>query len=161
MTTALLTNGSCPADARGAAAYYRAHGFAPIPIPTRAKRPLLPGWERFTLTDDGLDAHFPVGHEMNVGNLNGAPSGGKVDVDLDCPEARRAAPHLLPPTDMVTGRESAPDSHWWYQITDGAPAKAASNFDDPTDATSGHLLELRSTGGQSILPPSVYPRDAE
>lgn len=94
-----------------------------------------------------------------VGHLNGAPSAGRVDVDLDCPEARRAAPHLLPPTGLVSGRRSAPDSHWWFVVTDDPPAKAEIGYDDPTDRDAGHLLELRGTGGQSVLPPSVPPAE--
>ncbi len=155
------TNGAPPADARGAALYYQARGFAPLPLPPRKKRPALDGWTSFRLTPDRLDEHFPDGREANVGLLLGEPSGGLVDVDLDCPEAVAAAPHLLPPTGMVTGRESAPASHWWY-VADRPPDKAADRFIDPAAGPDdGLLAELRSTGGQTVAPPSVYPADPE
>jgi hypothetical protein len=91
--------------------------------------------------------------------LFGEPSHGLIDIDLDCVEAVRAAPHLLPPTRMITGRRSAPQSHWWYRVGD-PPAKASEAFDDPSFGESDdrrRLVELRSTGGQTVIPPSVHP----
>ncbi|QJW92577.1 hypothetical protein [Frigoriglobus tundricola] len=88
-----------------------------------------------------------------------APSGGLVDVDLDCPEARRAAPGLLPRTEMLGGRTSAPNAHYFF-VTNDPPAKASDKFRDPcARATANLLLELRSTGGQTVVAPSVYGAD--
>jgi hypothetical protein len=108
------------------------------------------------LTAADVPGAFP--DPSNVGVILGAASGGLVDVDLDCPEARAAAPLVLPPTDLIGGRESAPDSHWWYAVED-PPAKASDAYLDPTAAAT--LLELRSTGGQTVVPPSMYPADPE
>jgi replicative DNA helicase len=87
--------------------------------------------------------------------LLGEPSGGLVDVDLDCAAAVRLAPVFLPATGAVFGRLSAPASHYLY-IADGA---TTARFADPTvsDGERGMLLELRSTGCQTLLPPSTHP----
>ncbi|HJZ55433.1 MAG TPA: bifunctional DNA primase/polymerase [Gemmataceae bacterium] len=149
-----------PTDTCSAARYYLSRGYAPLPLPARRKGPVIPDWPHFRVTPDEIDRYFsPNG---NIGLLLGAASHGLVDVDLDSPEAIRAAPLLLPPTGMVTGRESAPTSHWWYVVTDDPPAKASTEFNDPTPGREdGLVLELRSSGGQTITPPSVYPAEPD
>jgi hypothetical protein len=77
-----------------------------------------------------------------------------VDIDLDAVEAVAAAPLLLPPTGWVSGREGKPRSHWWYRVRN-PPNKAAENYDD-TEGEQRRLLELRSTGGQTVVPPGVH-----
>ena len=152
-----------PATTREAAIRYHKQGWVPLPLPHLKKRPVLPDWSNFRFDLSALDEHFPAGGEQNIGLLLGAPSNGLVDVDLDCPEARAAAPFLLPKTDMIGGRESAPDSHWWY-IVDSPPEKSATDLNDPTKLDNDptrHMLELRSTGGQTVVPPSIYPTDLE
>src|SRR5438105_6336175 len=61
---------------------------------------------------------------------------------------------------MVWGRRSAPRSHWYYR-TAGPPDTAGDRYYDPTRGRKkedeGLLVELRSTGGQSMAPPSVHP----
>src|SRR5919201_1948680 len=122
-------NGTPPADARAAALAYLARGFAPVPLPHRMKRPVLPGWEQLRLTAQTLGGYFDPGRPTNVGLLLGEPSGGLVDVDLDCPEAVALAPHLLPQTGLTHGRPGNPGSHWWY-VVDRAPGKASTGFED-------------------------------
>jgi hypothetical protein len=121
------------------------------------RRP-LPGWERLRLNTDTIPVHFN-GHAQNIGLLCGEPSGGLVDVDLDCAEARTAATVYLPATSRRHGRASSPASHWWYRVTTALPAKVE-RYQDITDKaanTRATLVELRSTGGQTIVPPSVHP----
>ena len=150
------TNG-LPTDARGAAACYLKLGWAPIPLPPRSKKPRIDAWQDLRPTAADLDALFPFGVDRNVGVLLGEPSGGLVDVDLDTPEAVAAAPFLLPPTGRISGRSGKPKSHYWY-IVDDPPKKAAEKFYD-TDRTD--LVELRSTGGQTVLPPSLHKDTGE
>lgn len=134
---------------------YLDRGFAPLPIPRRQKNPTLPRWPDYRADPADLSAFAGT----NVGLLLGGPSGGLVDVDLDTPEAVAAAPHLLPATGMVSGRAGARRSHHWYKCPD-APKKASTSFDDPTiptdDPQRRRLVELRSTGGQTVVPPSVH-----
>ena len=102
----------------------------PDPTTTASKEPGYPGWQQLYLTADSLDQHFPAKLARNIGILNGAPSGNILDVDLDCPEALRAAPLLLPPTGWIFGRKSAPRSHWIYQC-DIALSSAAGEVHGP------------------------------
>jgi putative DNA primase/helicase len=132
---------------RAAEKYVRA-SFAVVPIPHRSKRPVLEGWESLRLTPDELPEHFS-GKPQNIGLILGQPSGGLVDVDQDAPEAAKIAGRFLPPT-LTSGRESSPHSHWWYV----APGAETAKYKD-VDGTV--LLELRSTGCQTIVAPSVHP----
>lgn len=56
---------------------------------------------------------------------------------------------FLPPT-LTSGRESRPHSHWWYV----SPEAETERF---KDVNGTMLLELRSTGCQTIVAPSVHP----
>lgn len=124
-------------------------GFAPIPVPAKQKAPNLPEWQHLKANEADIPRWFEG--EGNIGLLLGEPSGGLVDVDLDCPEAMRLAAAFLPPTAMRHGRASKPNSHWFYRLEDAA---------DPVKFTAHDgacLLELRSTGQQTIVPPSIHP----
>jgi putative DNA primase/helicase len=128
--------------------YIRAR-YSPIPVPNREKAPRLRGWQKLRITEDQVDENFSG--SGNVGLLLGKPSRGLVDVDLDVPEAAAVADLLLPRTAMVHGRKSKPRSHRYYRIGNPpAPAKF-------TDVDGSCLLEIRSTGQQTIVPPSVHP----
>ncbi len=142
--------------ARTGAVWLLDRGFVPVPVHPRTKRPIGDRWQTLTLDEvrQHLDQLFPPDQsDLNVGILNGAPSGGLVDIDLDTLSARRAARILLPRTNMRWGRQSAPDSHYAY-LVDEPPDKAKEDFDS-TDGV--HHLEIRSTGGHTLFPPSMAP----
>jgi hypothetical protein len=143
-------DGSGDSPTRGAARDYLARGWQPIPVPRREKAPNRSNWQRLRVPVEELPKYFPSGQE-NIGFLLGDPSGGLVDVDLDAPEAVAAAPVFLPPTARRHGRPGKPNSHWWY-VSDPTPRPA--NWQDIDQAM---LCELRSTGQQTIVPPSVHP----
>jgi DNA polymerase I-like protein with 3'-5' exonuclease and polymerase domains len=154
------TNGFLPRTAPEAARYHLARGELSVPVPPRTKKCVEPDWSSLRITEGNIDHLFqPNG---NIGLLLGEPSGGLVDIDLDCPEAIAAAPHLLPETDRVSGRESAPQSHYWY-ATDHPPDKAGDEYLDPIARSGARtcLVELRSTGGMTVIPPSIYPAEPE
>lgn len=140
-----------------AARLYLQRGWRIVPIPPRQKSPRLSGWQNLRLTEDELELYLT--RDSNVGILLGAPSGGLCDVDLDAPLARAVAPELLPPTGMVHGRASAPRSHYWYHCL--MLAESRFQYNDPELTTEGGkpvlLLEIRSTGHQTVVPPSVHP----
>jgi hypothetical protein len=150
-------NGTFPHEARAAAELYLAKGLAPIPLPPRSKDPGYPDWPNLRLTPDTLDSHFPAQEVRNVGILNGAPSGNRLDVDLDCPQALLAAPLLLPETGWVFGRKSAPRSHRIYHADHSLDA-AQEKF---TDLAGAVLVELRGTGGLTVFPPSTHKDTGE
>jgi len=132
-----------------AARRYLRRGYAPLPLPPGEKKPLIRGWTRLRLAEEDLPRHFNgVG---NIGLLLGEPSGWLVDVDLDCDEAVELAEEHLPPTGAVSGRPSRPRSHRWYLCERATTVK----HKDP--ATGAMIVELRSTGAQTVVGPSTHP----
>jgi Bifunctional DNA primase/polymerase, N-terminal len=131
-----------------AAERYVRRGFAVVPVPHGKKGPNLEGWEGLRLPPDQLPDHFN-GKPQNMGLILGAASGGLVDVDLDAEEATRIAGRFLPPT-VTSGRDSSPHSHWWY-VSPGTETVRYKDVDGRV------LVELRSTGCQTIVEPSVHP----
>ena len=128
---------------------YQDRGWAPIPVPYKSKAPVISGWQNLRLEGPEIPNYFDGG-PLNVGVLNGDPSGGLVDIDLDAPEAILIAPHLLPASSSVFGRDSKRRSHWLF-VAD--PLEATVQYEDSGDM----LLEYRSTGSQTIHPGSVHP----
>ena len=137
---------------------YIRRGWCPIPIPYGSKAPRWPEWQKLRPDTVDLAKLFPD-VRMNVGISLGAASGGLVDLDLDCQEARASAKHLALPTHCVWGRASASDSHRLYIVAD-PPDQAAMPWGDPVRTGKGsRLLEIRSTKGQTVCPPSLVPGD--
>jgi putative DNA primase/helicase len=148
-------NGQQPADMRLVAKAYRDLGWVPIPLRVRSKAPIAPKWTQQVVDDK---TEWPG----NIGVRLGAPSAGLVDVDLDCEEARSLAPVILPRTGTVFGRPGAQGSHWLYDCGASAPdaASTAARFSAGTGDKKEKqkpLLQLRSTGGQTMFPPSIHP----
>lgn len=133
---------------------------AVLPIPRGEKKPVLDDWPKLRLTVEQLPEHFSG--ETNIGLLCGEPS-GLVDADFDAPEAVRAAPFFFPRTGLRHGRPGKPESHRWYTLPDGfGKTKQWQYPDGERDEKTGKrkstmLVELRSTGGQTIIPPSMHP----
>ncbi|MBX3452493.1 MAG: bifunctional DNA primase/polymerase [Planctomycetaceae bacterium] len=132
-----------------AAREYVRRGWHVVPVPFKQKRPIINEWEQLRLTEADLAAYF--NQPANIGMILGEPSGGLVDVDLDCVEARAIASKYLPPTSARTGRAGAANSHWWYIAAD---AKTVQHRDP---VTRKMIAELRSTGGQTVVGPSIHP----
>jgi len=142
-----VSNG--PSNLLEAARWYRSRGYAPIPVPAGSKVPVLKGWQTLRLADADLPLHF--NGTGNIGLLVGAPSGWLVDVDLDCAEAVALAAEFLPATGAKSGRPGKPVSHWWY-ICEGAVTR---KHQDPV--TRKMIVELRSTGAQTVVGPGTHP----
>jgi P4 family phage/plasmid primase-like protien len=135
---------------REAALENLSRGFLSIPLPFQSKNPARDGWqnERFD-TAEKISSAFNC-KPQNIGILTGAPSKGRVDVDLDFEEAAVVADYFLLPSDSIFGRPSKPRSHWGY-IVDPVPETKKFVFNDEM------VLEVRSTGCQTVVPPSVHP----
>jgi hypothetical protein len=131
-------------DSRFAVRRYLALGWKPLPIPKGEKGPRVPNWQNTDFTE----AEF--GADDNVGIRLGDPSGGLVDIDLDCMEAVKCARSLLLSTQWIFGRKSKPASHYLYTV----PGMKAEQFKDVDGSV---LVEIRSTGGQTVFPPSTHP----
>jgi hypothetical protein len=129
---------------------YRTQGYVPIPVVYRKKKPSLSDWTEFDPTDESLQQAFGNG-PMNIGLLMGKRSGNLVDIDLDDPISRQLAPHFLPETGWMQGREGAPGSHYFYI----APGLKTEKFASPNGGDV--LVEIRSTGCQTVVAPSIHP----
>lgn len=121
-----------------------AGGWAVVPLVAGRKNPDDSDWLKKVYTPED----FPEG--ANVGVKNGEPSDWKVDVDLDAPEAVQIGQTLLYETGCIHGRASKASSHWWYH----APKLTSSSY---KDLDGEMLVELRSTGGQTVVPNSTHP----
>jgi hypothetical protein len=138
--------------------YLRRH-WMPLPVPYKSKNPNFKGWQNFKISESELDNHFN-GRPQNIGVLLGNPSGGLVDIDLNCAEAITLAPMFLPPTDAIFGRASNPRSHRLYYAT-----LSTRKYSDPLlerhkeegERKKAMLVEIRSTGTQTLFPGSVHP----
>ena len=128
---------------------YVAHGWSPIPVPFKTKKPNLDGWPNFRLTQADIPDYFD-GQTQNIGVILGEASGGLIDIDLDALEAVELAPLLLAATPCRFGRPGKRDSHWLYSA---APSGKTSQYKD-TDGSM--LVEYRSTGAQTVFPGSTH-----
>src|SRR5215213_692428 len=124
---------------------YLDRGLTVVPIPAGKKGPVLTNWHNLRIPPEDIHRYFN-GKPQNIGILLGESSGGLVDVDLDVEEAAKIAGRFLPPT-LTSGRESAPDSHWWYRA-------AGAKTEKWKDTDGKMLVELRSTGCQTVVEPS-------
>jgi len=123
-----------------------------IPLPAGSKKPSGRGWEKTKWLEAvaTLETDFPEGVARNVGVVLGEASAWLTDIDLDCDEAVELAPCFLTPT-RTFGRASRPKSHWLYTCV----GSKAHKFKEPNKGAM--LLEIRSTGGQTVFPGSIHP----
>ncbi len=136
-----------------AARAYTQRGWHVLPLPSGEKSPGRKGWQRERHHERDLPSLFQRG--ANIGILTGEPSGWLVDVDCDVPEALDAADVFLPKTARIHGRPGSPRSHRWY-VAPMAKYEAFSFPENGADAAKATMyIELRSSGHQTIVPPSV------
>jgi hypothetical protein len=129
---------------------YVERGWMLVPLPQGAKAPAgnaAKGWQKKRIRDPKA-----IG-DGNVGILLGEPSGGLTDVDLDWLEAAELADEFLPETPAIFGRPGKPRSHRLY-IVEGAKTQT---WQHGKKDEGGMIVELRSTGCQTVFPPSIHP----
>jgi len=132
------------------AQHYVARGISVVPIPHRSKNPGIDGWQKLRLTMEQLPQYFNC-RPQNVGVLLGEPSGWLIDIDLDHPRAVELADQLLlPPTLAVFGRPTKQRSHRLYRVSGPVKTKRIKS------KKHGTIIELRSTGCQTVFPPSTH-----
>jgi hypothetical protein len=134
------------------AKFYTARTWRVVPVPHKTKAPWIPGWEQLRLTEAELPLHFRAGQPQNIGVLLGDPSGCLVDVDLDHSLAVQLAARFLPKTTTVFGRISKPRSHWLFYLSEDAPTRQWR-----LPHRKKMVVELRSTGAQTVFPGSTHP----
>lgn len=129
-------------------------GWVPIPL-NEHKAPVGERWtETRWNTYTAIEEEFATA--TNLGVLLGTPSGNLVDVDIDSPTARRIANQLdlLPPTPVESGHAGGPRSHRWYVVPDPPPTQALRGVRE--DGRADTIVEIRSTGAQTMIPPSTH-----
>lgn len=149
-------------------------GLTPLPIPRHSKGPTMAGWNKLRWPDPTADAgdgeaavraafeEYTAAGSTNLGVLLGEASGDLIDVDLDHPAAIRLKSYLLPHTEAVHGRETSRRSHYWYRAKPGTlPATRRLRIPDASGRGSGVSVEIRGTGSQTLVPPSIHPATAE
>lgn len=148
--------GSNDTTAHAVEAYER--GYVPVPVRPGTKRPFDPNWTTLTY-GSAADVRLLFEQEpSNLGIALGSPSGGLVDVDIDHAKGLTAAQVFLRGTTPATGgRVSRPGSHYWYVVDDGLPEGTTRYMHPDRTRDDRVLVELRSTGGQTVVPPSVHP----
>ena len=131
-------------------------GILPVPIRAGEKRPKHnKGWNTLRVTAETIPQFFDEGD--NIGGLWGEPSGWLIDLDLDWDEAIPIAAALLPPT-FTYGRGARMRSHYLYRVLDCTSSKFLIHRDASGDPKRQEIVvEIRSTGSQSVLPPSIHP----
>jgi Bifunctional DNA primase/polymerase, N-terminal len=132
---------------------YLARGWAAIPIPPRSKAAKITGWVNLRITEADLTEYFR--DDSNIGVLNGEPSGWLIDIDLDHPLARELADDFLPATKAEFGRASARRSHRLYVVN--SPVETNFRRLPKVNGKSQMIVELRSTGSQTVFPGSIHP----
>ena len=138
-------------ETRRAAVRLIRRGVAVIPVPAGHKNPNRSGWqiERWGVED--VPELWNNG--QGVGILWGEPSGGLVDIDGDWPEARAVAVYICPRT-RTFGRSGAPWSHFVLRVAGQVPK--TKRYKIPGEGDDNAVVELLSTGRQSLAPPSMH-----
>ena len=132
-----------------AAESYFARGWLPIRV--NGKKPIGDAWQRQRPSLGDVREWFDHHYGPNLGILNGEPSGWLVDVDLDHAFAVELGDQFLPETQAEFGRTGKPRSHRLY-IAVGAETLQR----EVERNLGGMLVELRSTGSQTVFPPSRH-----
>ena len=120
-------------------------GLHPVQLKARSKDAYETGWTKRIHTHATVDAEFCDGD--NVGVLLGELGGWVVDIDLDSVKALEVAQRILPPT-LCFGRDGKPRSHYLFRSPGCRTVKRQ---------VSDGLVELRSTGHQTMYVGSIHP----
>ena len=139
--------GQNPKSVDEAAAELILAGVSVVANKPESKQPVMKGWQKRGLKLDEVPHVFQDGG--NLGLLNGEPSGWLVTVDIDVPEGLKIAEKFLTAT-LAGGRSGTRRAHRFY-VSPGAKTRKW------TDDDGAVLLELRSTGCQTLIEPSVHP----
>ena len=136
-----------PKSVDEAAAELTCAGIGVVANKPASKQPVMKEWQKRGLGLDEIPHHFD--EDQNLGILSGEPSGWLVTVDIDVPKALEIADRFLPAT-LAAGRSGTPRAHRFY-FSPGAKTRKW------TDTDGKMFLELRSSGCQTLVEPSVHP----
>lgn len=131
------------AKAAFAAKAYEAREWRTIPVEHMGKKCFLKKWQDFNVAQGSFATVFQ--EPCNVGIL--LERSGITDIDID---SNFAVPFLgwLPKTEAIWGRPNNPKSHYLYK-----GVRETKKFIN----SIGVILEIRSKGCYSVVPPSIHP----
>ena len=121
-----------------------------VSLKQNSKEPIGIAWQENPISPE-LVHHAFEANGLNVGLINGDVS-GIVDVDLDCREAKHLASVLLPKGLAAFEHAGNDRGHILYRVNDAGKTQ---RYQCPE--TGETLIELRSTGSQTMIPPSIHP----
>lgn len=139
-----------------AAVFYQRRGWEPLVLPERMKSPKGKWKDLPRLSDENLKNKF--GATYNVGIALGERSGQLVDLDFDWPEAALVANVVF--ADLPSfGRETSKNSHRLAKckLPKNRQFKIPPSASEVVPADRAVVLELRGSGLQTMVPPSVHP----
>ena len=130
--------------------YMLARDSAYSSLKPKSKEPVGSAWQNKPKSPElVLLEHRQLGN--NIGLINGSLS-GIVDVDLDCEEAVVLSRLFLPEALAEFQHDGNSRGHMLFRTPNAGKTQ---QFKCPD--TGSTLVELRSTGSQTMLPPSVHP----
>jgi hypothetical protein len=137
-------------------------GIWPVQVQYRAKAPTVKDWPQQRLAANDIPLAFAG--RCNLGAILGEPSTHLVDIDLDWPEAAALAPQLLPQS-WQFGRRDNGGAFLLTHILLHCPGIETVKYRAPAALAGGTeknrtIIEIRSTGAQTVMPPSVHPSGA-
>lgn len=160
-------------------------GINPIPLMPKDKKPIAKDWPNAEPSEERIRNFTGFYKNRNIGVLSGKlyrkrknKETGKneyvatgyllIDIDLDCQEAQDLAPYMMPPTDRAFGRGKTPITHQWYRVRgtferltwdDVIRVEERKGKTDEEKVKIGKpmIAELRGTGFQTMVPPSIHP----
>jgi len=136
--------------------YFDVFGWGPVDVDYRKKAAVENMWATKELHREWIESTFGGRERKNLGIRLGHLSNDLVDIDLDCDEAVLFAPYFLPTTSWRFGRHSRPCSHWLYTCLTEPQKWAFPTAETGKDKKWNMIVELRSTGNQTVFPPSVH-----
>lgn len=139
-----------------AAVFYQRCGWEPLVLPERTKSPKGKWKDLPRLSDEHLKNKF--GATYNVGIALGERSGQLVDLDFDWPEAALVADVVF--ADLPSfGRATSRNSHRLAKcnLPKNRQFKIPPSASEVVSADRAVVLELRGSGLQTMVPPSVHP----
>ncbi|WP_181017399.1 bifunctional DNA primase/polymerase [Methylobacterium sp. V23] len=139
-------------------------GFQLVRLKPGTKEPISKAWQNSTPTATEFQRGVGIGVQVGI------KSGGLIDIDLDCPEARQLASYLFPDA-VAFRRKSLPQKapgHLLYRCIDipeeeqkitrfdfrGQAEEAATNS---LNLPKSVVLEIRAGKGYTVFPPSFLP----
>jgi hypothetical protein len=128
---------------------YISRGWSVLPLTPRGKDCPIKGWQNRRIKSGEIEEYFLP--NSNIGILLGEPSGGLIDVDLDCPEAVMMAKHFF--RDTLEAGRGGNRTHLFYKVSEGIKSFEYKDL----EKGDGNILEIRSDRKQTVVYPSIHP----